>query len=83
MLLTQLGVEVVAISEKAERSVFELDFTVPVAIVLGSEDTGISTSVLKRSSKKAKIPMIGKTESLNVSVSAAIAVYEAVRQRGV
>lgn len=83
LLLTQLGIEVVAISEKAERSIFEVDFTGPIAIVLGAEDTGVSTSVLKRSSKKAKIPMVGKTESLNVSVSAAISVYEAVRQRGV
>lgn len=83
LLLNQMGVEVAAITEKAERSLFELDMTVPLAIVLGSEDTGISVSVLKRCGKKAKIPMVGKTESLNVSVSAALAVYEAVRQRGI
>ncbi len=82
MLLDQLGIVVVAITEKAERSLYEVDFTEPTAIVLGAEDTGISSSILKRSSKKAKIPMFGKTESLNVSVSAALAVYEAVRQRG-
>jgi 23S rRNA (guanosine2251-2'-O)-methyltransferase len=82
MLLDQLGIVVVAITEKAERSLYEVDFTEPTAIVLGAEDTGISSSILKRSSKKAKIPMVGKTESLNVSVSAALAVYEAVRQRG-
>ncbi len=83
LLLNQMGVEVTAITEKAERSLFELDMTEPMAIVLGAEDTGISVSVLKRCGKKAKIPMVGKTESLNVSVSAALAVYEALRQRGI
>jgi len=83
LLLTQLGLEVVAISEKSNESIYETDFKVPLALILGSEDTGISNQLLKRASKKTKIPMFGKTESLNVSVSAAIAVYEAIRQRSV
>lgn len=82
LLLNQMGIETIAVTEKAERLIYELDLTTPCALILGAEDKGISQSLIKRSDKKAKIPMNGKTESLNVSVSAALAVYEAVRQRG-
>ncbi|MDD3739873.1 MAG: 23S rRNA (guanosine(2251)-2'-O)-methyltransferase RlmB [Bacteroidales bacterium] len=81
LLLQQLGIEVVAISEKSERMIYETDLKGPTALILGSEESGISYSVLKRANIKAKIPMFGKTESLNVSVSAAIGVYEVIRQR--
>lgn len=81
LLLKQFGVEIIAISEKSERLFYETDLKGPVALILGSEESGISQSVIKRSDKKSKIPMFGKTGSLNVSVSTAIAVYEAVRQR--
>ena len=58
------------------------DFTHPTAIIMGSEEDGVSPEYLKMSDCKAKIPMSGKISSLNVSVASAIIVYEAIRQRG-
>ena len=55
--------------------------TGPLAIILGSEDTGISDNLLRLADQQLKIPILGKIESLNVSVSAALMIYEAVRQR--
>jgi 23S rRNA (guanosine2251-2'-O)-methyltransferase len=81
LLLQQVNIEIIAISEKSERTIYETDLKGSVALILGSEESGISSSVLKRANIKAKIPMFGKTESLNVSVSTAVGVYEVIRQR--
>lgn len=59
---------------------FEQDFTAPCAIVLGNEGNGVSSELLA-SARKTYIPMYGSAESLNVGMSAAIVLYEAVRQR--
>ena len=59
----------------------EADLTGPLAIVLGSEDQGLSDFWVKASDMKVKIPMSGRGDSLNVSVTAAVIVYEALRQR--
>jgi 23S rRNA (guanosine2251-2'-O)-methyltransferase len=53
----------------------------PVAIVLGSEEDGISNEIIRGADYLAKIPMFGEIHSLNVSVSAGVILYEAVRQR--
>jgi 23S rRNA (guanosine2251-2'-O)-methyltransferase len=53
----------------------------PTAIVLGSEEDGISPEYLKLCNAKAKIPMVGEIESLNVAVSAGVILYEVRRQR--
>ncbi len=58
------------------------DFTKPSAIVMGSEADGLSAKWLERADQQIKIPMYGKADSLNVSASAAVIVYEAKRQRG-
>jgi 23S rRNA (guanosine2251-2'-O)-methyltransferase len=79
--LTESGVKVIGISEKADNSIFQTDFSVPLALILGSEEDGISPEYLKLCSATAKIPMPGVTESLNVSAAGAIAMFEAVRQR--
>jgi 23S rRNA (guanosine2251-2'-O)-methyltransferase len=81
LLLQQMGVKVIAASEKASGIIDDVDFTQSVAIVLGAEDKGVSASVLKRVDQVCKIPMSGKTESLNVSVSAGMFIYEVMRQR--
>ena len=81
ILLEQSGVNVFAVSEKASKDIYSTNLNMPLAIIMGAEDTGISKSLMKRVSGMIKIPMLGKTESLNVSVSAAIVTYEAVRQR--
>ena len=59
------------------------DYTVPCAIVLGGEDTGVSELVRKNCDYTVSIPMRGKVNSLNVSTAAAVLLYEVIRQRGV
>lgn len=79
--LKNSGLKIVAATEKAEKVYTDANLTSPLAIVVGSEDTGISEPVLTLSDEQLKIPILGKIESLNVSVSAALMIYEAVRQR--
>ena len=73
--------QIVAASEKAEDEMYDVNFRKASAIVLGSEGSGISEPVLSLCTVGARIPMTGETGSLNVSVAAAIVMYEAVRQR--
>ena len=61
---------------------FKADFTKPCAIVFGNEGNGVGGAFLENSAASIHIPMLGKAESLNVAVSSAIILYEAVRQRG-
>lgn len=75
------GVKVVAATEKTEDTVYQVSFKGPIAIVMGSEDIGISPSVLKVADYKAKLPLLGEIASLNVSVACGVFLYEAVRQR--
>ncbi|MEM6522525.1 MAG: 23S rRNA (guanosine(2251)-2'-O)-methyltransferase RlmB [Bacteroidota bacterium] len=79
--LKDYGISVVACTEKTEKYIYDIDFKGPICIIMGSEENGISTEYLKLCDSKVKIPMYGKVESLNVSVSAGIALYEVVRQR--
>jgi len=68
------------ISDNA-KDIYDLDFTNKIAIVLGNEHRGISEEATKLADERFSIPMYGMVQSLNVSVSAAITIYEAVRQR--
>jgi 23S rRNA (guanosine2251-2'-O)-methyltransferase len=79
--LQQSGIRVVACSEKTRSEVYEVDMTSPTCIVMGSEETGISADVLRKADFIARIPMTGKTSSLNVSVASGIIMYEMQRQR--
>ena len=79
--LQNSGVQIVACTEKTEDMLYDVDYTLPTAIVMGSEDNGITSHILKGADKTVAIPMLGEIESLNVSVSAGIILYEAVRQR--
>lgn len=65
----------------AEKSLYEMDFTIPTAVVIGSEGEGISRPALDECDFVASIPMFGRIESLNASAAAAVVLYEAVRQR--
>jgi len=80
--LKEAGVWSVALAQDAERSLSDLDLTGPTALVLGSEGEGLRPLVRRTCDFEAKIPMPGDLESLSVSASAAIAMYEASRQRG-
>lgn len=79
--LQSSDIKTVAATEKTENQIYDLDLTVPVAILMGSEDRGINPSVLKIVDEKAKLPMYGTIGSLNVSVACGAFLYEAVRQR--
>lgn len=78
----QRGIQVIAATEKAEKYYTEVDFTVPVAVVMGSEDKGIDEGLLNIVTDSVKIPQKGEIESLNVSAAAAVILFEVVRQRG-
>jgi len=75
------GIKVIAATEKAEDFVYNVSFKEPCAIIMGSEGRGINPSVLKVVDDKAKLPILGDIESLNVSVACGAFLYEAVRQR--
>lgn len=79
--LRQSGVKVIGASEKADAPYTAQDMTVPVAVVMGAEDTGISPEVLRGCDALASIPILGRISSLNVSVAAGVMIYEGVRQR--
>jgi 23S rRNA (guanosine2251-2'-O)-methyltransferase len=66
---------------QAKRKVYELDYTDPCCIIMGSEDKGIQPYLLKSSDERFVIPMAGGFDSFNVSVAAGIILYEAFRQR--
>lgn len=75
------GYQIVAASEKADINYTQADYTAPVAIVMGAEDTGISPEVLRLCDTFVSIPQFGHIQSLNVSVAAGVMMYEVVRQR--
>ena len=79
--LQALGIQIVSITEKCSKTVYEVDFKNPTALVMGSEHMGISNSVLKISDQKAKLPLKGSIDSLNVSVACGAVLYEVIRQR--
>lgn len=82
LFLKNSGIKVVAATEKAASFYTESDMTVPVAIVMGAEDTGVATDHLRVSDELVRIPQFGTIQSLNVSVAAGVLIYEVVRQRG-
>lgn len=79
--LKNSGLTVVACTEKAEKGLYDVDLTQPLALLMGSEEDGISPAYLEKASDQVSIPMFGKIASLNVSVSTAVLLYEAIRQR--
>jgi 23S rRNA (guanosine2251-2'-O)-methyltransferase len=74
------GIRVVACSEKTRKELYEIDMTLPTCIIMGSEESGISADALRKSDEIVRIPMRGKTTSLNVSVASGIILYESLRQ---
>lgn len=80
-LARQLGMQICAATEKGATEYTCVDFTKPTMLVMGAEDTGISNEVLKMSDVRAKLPICGEVQSLNVSVAAGVFMYEMRRQR--
>ena len=83
MFLQASGIRIVSCTEKTEQLIYDVDYTTPTALVMGSEEFGVSNQILRLSDDKARIPLAGEISSLNVSVAAGIILYEAVKQRQV
>jgi len=75
------GIKVFATEMTADKMLFDLDFTEPCCIVMGSEDKGVFPALLKICDEKIKIPMAGNFESFNVSVATGIVLFEGLKQR--
>ena len=80
--LADYGVTVVGTSDKAERSLFDVDLDRPLAFVMGREETGLSKGAAARCDELLRLPMRGEVRSLNVSVATGVCLYEVLRQRG-
>jgi 23S rRNA (guanosine2251-2'-O)-methyltransferase len=80
--LKERDIAIVGLSDDADASVYDLDLTGPTAFVLGAEGPGMRQLTRKTCDRLVRIPMAGAVESLNVSVAAAVCLYEARRQRG-
>ncbi|QJR14161.1 TrmH family RNA methyltransferase [Usitatibacter palustris] len=71
----------VALAGGAKESIYDLDLTGPLAIIVGNEGAGVSESLMRAATKRARIPMPGRMESLNAGVAGSVALFEALRQR--
>jgi 23S rRNA (guanosine2251-2'-O)-methyltransferase len=79
--LKERDIRVIGTSDDAQQSLYDLDLTGPVALVLGAEGSGMRQLTSKTCDELVRLPMAGAVESLNVSVASGVCLYEAVRQR--
>jgi 23S rRNA (guanosine2251-2'-O)-methyltransferase len=79
--LKERDIRVIGTSDQAEKSLYEVDLTGPVALVLGAEGAGMRQLTSRTCDELVRLPMKGVVESLNVSVASGICLYEALRQR--
>ena len=79
--LKSSGLRIFAATEKAETLYSSADFTMPMTLIMGSEENGISDEYLKLADERIKIPLQGEIASLNVSVASGILLFEILRQR--
>ena len=79
--LKDSGIEVVGVTEKAEHTYYERDFTKPLCLIMGNEYEGIAWDYLRHCNDTITIPMVGTIRSLNVSVATGITLFEVVKQR--
>ena len=79
--LRNSGLKIVAATEKGNDLYFKSDLSGPLAIVMGSEEDGVSSDIIRQADELLKIPILGKISSLNVSVASGVLLYEAIRQR--
>lgn len=77
----QEAVYIIGASEDSQKPLFKAEFTKPLVLVIGAEDAGITSGFYKYLNDSVRIPMFGKIGSLNLSVAAAVCMYEVVRQR--
>jgi 23S rRNA (guanosine2251-2'-O)-methyltransferase len=80
-LLKDKGVRIICADASAEKLWHQADYSGPIALLVGNEQRGVRRLLKEKSDEVVRIPMLGKLQSLNVNVAAAILLYEAVRQR--
>ena len=81
--LRKRNIKILAATPQAEAEYTRQDLRGPLAVAVGTEDKGLTNFWMNESDLKVKIPMLGKVNSLNVSIATALIIYEAVRQRNV
>jgi 23S rRNA (guanosine2251-2'-O)-methyltransferase len=79
--LKERNITIIGTSDQAEQSLYDVDLTGPVALVLGAEGPGMRQLTAKTCDQLVRLPMMGAVESLNVSVASGVCLYEALRQR--
>jgi 23S rRNA (guanosine2251-2'-O)-methyltransferase len=79
--LKERDIRIVGTSDDASQTLYEIDLTGPLALVLGAEGSGMRQLTARTCDVLVRLPMRGAVESLNVSVASAVCLYEAVRQR--
>lgn len=79
--LKDQGLWIFGAAGEAEQTVYQADLTVPLALVLGAEEKGMRRLTREQCDVLVKLPMLGKVESLNVSVATGVLLYEVLRQR--
>ena len=82
-LLKENNIEIMGLEQNAKKLIYDINLNKPLALLIGSEEKGISKGILKMVDQKTKIPMTGTVESLNVSVAVSVALFEVLRQRNV
>lgn len=81
IILKNYGIQIIAATEKSSTTLYEIDFSLPIAIIIGNEQFGITSSYLSLTDKQIKIPMVGNISSMNVSVVCGVLIYEILRKR--
>ena len=79
--MQEAGVWLIGTDDEAEKSIYDIDLTGPIAIVMGAEGDGMRRLTRENCDQLVRIPMQGVVESLNVSVASGVCLFEAVRQR--
>jgi len=79
--LNSLEINIISLSEKADKTIYDYNFKESTAIIMGSEEKGISKGVLSLSNEILKIPIDSKIDSLNVSYAFSVVAFEIIRQR--
>ena len=79
--LKENNIWVMGTTSEAEQTIFDADLTIPLALVMGSEGTGMRRLTQEQCDFLVKLPMVGQVESLNISVAAGVMIYEVFKQR--
>jgi 23S rRNA (guanosine2251-2'-O)-methyltransferase len=79
--LKERGIRVIGTSDDAQKSLYDIDLSGPIALVLGAEGSGMRQLTSRTCDELVSLPMRGAVESLNVSVASGVCLYEALRQR--